>query len=24
MAFIDSVVASSQSKEKWFEHNVQV
>src|SRR5579863_10084547 len=24
MAFIDSVVASSQSKEKWYEHNVQV
>jgi predicted dehydrogenase len=24
MAFIDSVVASSQSKEKWFEHTVQV
>jgi predicted dehydrogenase len=24
MAFIDSVVASSQSKEKWYEHKVQV
>src|SRR5450631_2826164 len=24
MAFIDSVVASSQSKEKWFEHTVKV
>jgi predicted dehydrogenase len=24
MTFIDSVVASSQSNEKWYEHNVQV
>jgi len=24
MAFIDSVVASSQSKEKWYSHNVEV
>jgi hypothetical protein len=23
MAFIDSVVASSQSKEKWYSHEVQ-